>query len=111
MFCFRKQRITTSQTMVTSPSHYTRGSIEVWDFIRDQGLNYFRGNAIKYLCRAGFKSTGTEIEDIEKAIHYLENELYALQNKEPERSSARVPFRVRRPEWDEQPDYATGFDR
>ena len=111
MFCFRKQRITASKTMVTSPSHYTRGSIEVWDFIRDQGLNYFRGNAIKYLCRAGFKSSGTEIEDIKKAIHYLENELHALQSTEPERPSTRIPFRVRRPEWEDEPNYATGFDR
>ena len=94
-----------------SPSHYTRGTIQVWDFIRDQGLNYHRGNAVKYLCRAGFKSTETEIEDIKKAIHYLENELHALQKSEPKRPSTRIPFRLRRPEWDDQPDYATGFDR
>ena len=111
MFCFRKQRITTSQTMVTSPSHYTRGSIEVWDFIRDQGLNYFRGNAIKYVCRAGFKSVGTEVEDIKKAIHYLENELHALQEQKPERSSARLSHLLWDPELDGEPDYATGFDR
>ena len=96
-----------------SPSHYTRGSIEVWDFIRDQELNYHLGNAIKYICRAGYKSTATKTEDLKKAIHYLENELQhtTLQVEEPERSSNRIPFRVRRPEWDEQPDYATGFDR
>ena len=96
-----------------SPSHYTRGSIEVWDFIRDQELNYHLGNAIKYICRAGFKSTATKTEDLKKAIHYLENELQhtALQVEEPERSSNRIPFRVRRPEWEDQPDYATGFDR
>ena len=51
--------------MAHSPRHYTRGTIEVWDFIRDQGLNYHRGNAIKYICRAGFKSTHTELEDLE----------------------------------------------
>ena len=96
-----------------SPSHYTRGSIEVWDFIRDQELNYHLGNAIKYICRAGFKSTATKTEDLKKAIHYLENELQhtTLQVEEPERSSNRIPFRVRRPEWEDQPDYATGFDR
>jgi hypothetical protein len=95
------------------PSHYTRGTIEVWDFIRDQGLNYHRGNAIKYICRAGFKSTHTEIEDIKKAIHYLENELQhaTLQEEESERSSNRVPFSLRSAEWDGEPDYATGFDR
>lgn len=98
--------------MVTkSPSHYTRGSIEVWDFIRDQGLNYFRGNAVKYLCRAGFKGIGTEIEDLEKAIHYLENELHALQETESERPSLRVPERVLRDEWTGQSEDAITFDR
>ena len=58
-----------------SPSHYTRGTIEVWDFIRDQQLNYHLGNAIKYICRAGYKSPSTKVEDLKKAIHYLENEL------------------------------------
>ena len=81
---------------ITSPSHYNRGSIQVWDFIRDQGLNYFRGNAIKYICRAGFKSPQTEIEDIKKAIHYLENELqHALQGDEFERSSGTIPISIR----------------
>lgn len=55
------------------PSHYRRGSIEVWDFIHDQGLNYFLGNAIKYICRAGYKES--KIQDIQKAIHYLQKEL------------------------------------
>ena len=98
--------------MAESPLHYTRGDIEVWDFIRDQGLNYFRGNAIKYICRAGFKSPHTEVEDIKKAIHYLENELqHALHESEFERSSNRIPVSVWDPEREGQPDYATGFDR
>ena len=29
--------------------------IEVWDFIRDQQLNYHLGNAIKYICRSWFQ--------------------------------------------------------
>ena len=99
--------------MADSPRHYTRGTVEVWDFIRDQGLNYFRGNAIKYICRAGFKSTHTEIEDLKKAIHYLENELHhtTLQIQESERSSNTVPYSLWDPEQHGEPDYATGFDR
>ena len=56
------------------PQYYKRGTIEVWDFIRDQGLNFHLGNAIKYVCRAGHK-TDSKIHDLEKAIHYLQNEL------------------------------------
>ena len=95
-----------------SPKHYTRGSIEVWDFIRDQDLNYHLGNAIKYICRAGFKSTNTEIEDLQKAIHYLENELqHALSQSESARTSTTIPNCLWDEEWDWDADYATGFDR
>lgn len=58
---------------LTGPSYYKRGGIEVWDFIRDQGLNYHLGNALKYICRAGYKDS--KIADLRKAIHYLQNEL------------------------------------
>ena len=55
------------------PHYYRRGEIEPWDFIRDQGLSFHLGNAIKYICRAGYK--GAAADDLRKAIHYLENEL------------------------------------
>jgi len=58
--------------------YYRRGSIEVWSFIRDQGLNFHLGNAIKYICRAGYKDN--KIEDLKKAIHYLQNELHYEEN-------------------------------
>ena len=96
-----------------SPKHYNQGAIEVWDFIRDQNLSYHRGNAIKYICRAGHKSPGTEAEDIEKAIHYLENELkyITLSRDEPVRPGNTVPYSVWDPELIGEPEYATGFDR
>tara|TARA_B100001113_G_scaffold163833_1_gene134028 strand:+ start:1794 stop:2081 length:288 start_codon:yes stop_codon:yes gene_type:complete len=55
------------------PKYYRRGSIQVWDFIRDQELNFHLGNAIKYICRADHKHD--DIEDLSKAIHYLANEI------------------------------------
>tara|TARA_Y100001970_G_C13798830_1_gene633981 strand:- start:141 stop:428 length:288 start_codon:yes stop_codon:yes gene_type:complete len=57
----------------SGPSYYKRGSIQVWDFIRDQGMNFHLGNVIKYVCRAGHKDN--DIEDLAKAIHYLSNEI------------------------------------
>ena len=57
----------------TGPNYYRRGNIQVWTFIRDQGLNFHLGNAIKYICRAGHKDD--RITDLRKAIHYLQNEL------------------------------------
>jgi len=64
--------------MAKGPSYYQRGSINVWDFIRDQGLSFHLGNAIKYVCRAGYKDS--KIQDLKKAIHYLENELEHEEN-------------------------------
>ena len=55
------------------PDYYQRGNIEVWDFIRDQSLNYHLGNVIKYLCRAGYKDN--DLKDLKKAAHYLLNEI------------------------------------
>jgi len=55
------------------PSYYKRGSINVWDFIRDQRLGFHLGNVIKYTCRADYKDN--DIEDLQKAVHYLQNEI------------------------------------
>ena len=64
--------------MAKGPTYYQRGSTDVWDFIREQELNFHLGNAIKYICRAGYKDS--KIQDLEKAIHYLENELEHEEN-------------------------------
>ena len=64
--------------MAKGPTYYQRGTINVWDFIREQQLNFHLGNAIKYICRAGYKDS--KIQDLEKAIHYLENELEHAEN-------------------------------
>ena len=76
----------------TGPSYYKRGSTDVWDFIREQELNFHLGNAIKYICRAGYKDS--KIQDLEKAIHYLNNE---LDNEKDIyfRASQGIPYKVR----------------
>lgn len=66
----------TVSSSARGPSYYKRGQIEVWDFIRDQQLNYHLGNAIKYICRAGHKESARV--DLAKAIHYLQNELESI---------------------------------
>lgn len=66
---------------VNHPSHYTDGKIEVIDFIEDKKLSYHRGNAIKYICRAGKKDPAKEREDLEKAIWYLNRDIWRLSNE------------------------------
>ena len=50
-------------------SHYKDMVIQPADFINKNKLLFAEGNAIKYICR--HKSKG-KLQDIEKAIHYLE---------------------------------------
>ena len=89
---------------LSGPSYYKRGKIETWTFIRDQGLNFHLGNVIKYVCRAGYKYD--DIDDLEKAIHYLNNEVEF-------RTSERVQECIRSTQLEESQleDYAKEFDR
>jgi len=65
---------------VNHPSHYTDGKIEVIDFIEDKKFGYCLGNAIKYISRAGKKSKATEIEDLQKAVWYINRRISELTN-------------------------------
>ena len=116
-------------TSFYNPPYYNRGKIQVWDFIRDQELNYHLGNVVKYVCRAGHKKTtgnpeGNPLEDLDKAIHYLINERDSLRKQHtdynagsthhlPEQSSQGVPFNVSNWQFNQQgePEQAKGSDR
>jgi len=60
---------------ISHPSYYTDGKIEVIEFIDDKKFNYCLGNAIKYISRAGKKDKTKIIEDLEKAIWYINHEI------------------------------------
>lgn len=64
---------TTSHDPVNHPAHYTMGRIEVIEAIEEWGLGYHLGNVVKYVARADRK--GKPVEDIRKAMWYLEREL------------------------------------
>ena len=61
-------------------SHYKDRTLQPWDVIdtfdHAQAIGFYKGNAIKYIMRAGSK--GPAREDYEKAIHYLEKLLEVL---------------------------------
>jgi hypothetical protein len=63
---------------VDHPAHYNSGKIEVIDAIEDWNLNFSRGNAIKYIARAGLKDKSTEVEDLQKALWYIQREIQRL---------------------------------
>ena len=79
---------------VNHPSHYTFGTIKVLDAIEDWELDYHRGQAVKYIARAGRKvlkphdsrdsaavaeaEREAELEDLRKAVFYLNRKIAQL---------------------------------
>lgn len=57
-------------------SHYKK-EVQPWDLIDAFNLNFWEGNALKYICR----NKGDRTEDLRKAIHYLEYEIDRLERE------------------------------
>ena len=60
-------------TRATQLHYENNKGYDVIDFIKDYGLNFNRGNVVKYLARAGKKDN--ELQDLRKALDYLEREI------------------------------------
>ena len=74
--------------MVNSPAHYIEGrQYEPLNVISDWQLNYRLGSALKYISRAGRKDPSKTVEDLQKAIFYLNREIEALE-------ASTVPYAV-----------------
>tara|TARA_R110002167_G_scaffold87599_3_gene236587 strand:- start:464 stop:766 length:303 start_codon:yes stop_codon:yes gene_type:complete len=59
------------------PNHYSSNKdYDLIDVIGDYGLNFNRGNVVKYVFRAGKKLD--ELDDLKKAKDYLEREIEKL---------------------------------
>jgi len=66
---------------VNHPSHYTAyKNIEVIDLTEQ--MNFNKGNAVKYIARAGLKDPEKEIEDLEKAIWFIQREIKRISKSE-----------------------------
>ena len=69
--------------MVNHPTHYGGESnvyeaikvIDAWD------LGFCLGNTVKYISRAGKKHKDKELEDLKKALWYLQHHINILENK------------------------------
>lgn len=69
---------------VNHPAHYTYGRYESIDVIEGLGLGrgFNRGNALKYLTRAGHKGgPEQELEDLRKARWYIDREIARLEGE------------------------------
>lgn len=65
--------------VVNHPDHYTDGGIETIDFIEAKKLPYHLGNAVKYISRAGKKDPEKTVEDLKKAVWYINRYISKLE--------------------------------
>ena len=75
------------EDLVITPNHYARWKIEPVTFIMRNGMEFWRGNIIKYASRAGYKQyqnkdkVASEITDLQKVIRYAEMRINQLQGE------------------------------
>jgi hypothetical protein len=63
--------------------HYKTGKdYDIIDVCKDYSLNFNRGNILKYVARAGKKND--ELQDLRKALDYLQREINYLEDKQKE---------------------------
>jgi len=73
-----------SNEMVNHPQHYGGEDnlyeaikvIEAWD------LDFHLGNTVKYISRAGKKESDKELQDLKKAMWYLQHHIEELEKKQ-----------------------------
>lgn len=78
--------------MVNHPDHYKANGLEVIDIIEKFGLGFHLGNAVKYILRAGVK-TEDPVDDLEKAIWYINRALDNVEYKITDKGKAVVELR------------------
>ena len=69
--------------IVNHPSHYG-GADNVYEAIKvidAWSLGFALGNTVKYISRAGKKDQSKELEDLRKALWYLQHHINQLENK------------------------------
>lgn len=73
----------------TNPSHYRihPSNVECIEVTRHMTFNC--GNAIKYIWRNGLKDGEPSVQDLEKAIWYLNDEVSRLNNADGEKEKGK----------------------
>jgi len=68
--------------MVNHPAHYggENNVYEVIKVIEAWELDFHLGNTVKYISRAGKKGSDKELQDLKKALWYLQRKIDNLEN-------------------------------
>jgi hypothetical protein len=74
----------TNYESVNHPTHYggEENVYEVIKVIEALEMDFHLGNTFKYIARAGKKETDKEIQDLRKALWYLERKIQLLESKQ-----------------------------
>ncbi|MFN7656388.1 MAG: DUF3310 domain-containing protein [bacterium] len=77
-----------NKEMVNHPQHYggKDNKYEAIKVIDAWGLGFSLGNTVKYISRAGKKNQEKELEDLKKALWYLNHHIQTLESKLKENS-------------------------
>ena len=69
--------------MINNPIHYggKENVYETINVIDNWELDFLLGNVIKYISRAGKKDPTKKLEDLKKALFYLERKIKNLENE------------------------------
>ena len=82
----------------TRPKHYKQYKYEPVAVIRDWGLGFNLGSSLKYIARAGKKDPNKHIEDLKKAIEFINIEIGFLE----EEMRPEVPKKQYTDNWSEE---------
>ena len=75
--------------MRSTQLHYETGKdYDIIDVCKDYAINFNKGNIIKYVARAGKKDD--ELQDLRKALDYLQREIAYLEQKQKEYVRERI---------------------
>ena len=64
------------------PDYYNDTKITPFDVIDDWELNFYLGNAIKYIKRAGKKADNSKLQDLKKVREYIDHEIKVEEARE-----------------------------
>ena len=66
---------------VNNPKHYTNHPSGIQCIEITRHMNFNLGNAIKYLWRSGQKDQNPAVQDLEKAVFYIQDEIARIKKE------------------------------
>jgi len=79
-----EHEVKTANAKQVGGTHYKDMGVQPWDVVDtwgyEQRIGYYRGGALKYVMRSGRKDN--EIQEAQKAVHYLEKLIEVLKERQ-----------------------------